>query len=420
MIIETLQSLWGTLQDRLLFLPPFPDQLDSLALFSGLLVVGLLAGEWLHGRIGLPKVVGYVLAGMLFGPSFLELISPEALAQTRPIADAALGLLLLEIGRRLDLSWLGKNPELLRGALGEVTLSFGLIFAYAWIVIGLSGGWSAATAAITMASAPAVVLLTAEETQAQGQVTERTVLYTSISCAASFIVFAFVLGFIHAENNKEWLNAVVHPAWVVVGALLIAWLAARGALAVASVVPKRSLSQVFSLVAWALFAVGIARMLAVPVFLTLFVMGVFLARLDSKQAMAHTDLPEGHWLLAIILFVVTGASLPWHELSWWTAFQAAGLLAVRAVAKFLGVWIPGGTLPRPKRLLIGMGIQPLSATAVFMASELVSLYPDVGRSALALPLFAAALMELIGPILCREAFRRAGETDIKSPRGGVL
>lgn len=419
-MVEQIRIVWQNLQDRLLFLPPFPEQLDSLALFSALLVVGLLAGEWLHSRIGLPKVVGYVLAGILFGPSVLEFITPETLAQTRPIADAALGLLLLEIGRRLDLTWLGRNPELLRGALGEVALSFSLIFAYALLVIGLSGSWSAATAAITMASAPAVVLLTAEENRAQGQVTERTVLYTSISCAASFVVFTVVLGLIHAEHSDEWLNAAIHPLWVMGGAVAIAWAAARGALAVAGRVPKRSLSQVFSMVAWALLAVGIARMLSVPVFLTLFVMGVFLARLDRNKTLAHTDLPEGHWLLAIILFVVTGASLPWHEFSGWTALQATGLLAVRAAAKFLGVWLTGGTVPAAQRVLIGMGIQPLSATAVFMAAELASLYPEVGRPALVLPLFAAALMELIGPILCREAFRRAGETDSQPPRGGLL
>ena len=43
---------WDWLLDRLFFLPPFPEQIDSLALFSLLLVVGLLIGEWLHARAG--------------------------------------------------------------------------------------------------------------------------------------------------------------------------------------------------------------------------------------------------------------------------------------------------------------------------------------------------------------------------------
>ena len=62
----------------------------------------------------------------------------------------------------------------------------------------------------------------------------------------------------------------------------------------------------------------------------------------------------------------------------------------------------------------------MSATAVFMAYELAGLYPEIGRSALALPLFAAAIMEIAGPALCRFALLRSGETieDDKS-KGGI-
>ena len=417
-LLAPLRSVWESLIERLLFLPPFPETIDSLALFSLLLVVGLLIGEWLHAHLRWPKVIGYVLAGIVFGPSALGWISIEALAQARPIADAALGLLMMEVGRRLDLSWLHRNPELLRSTLADISLSFALIFAFALWLVGLSPAWAAATAAVTMASAPAVVLLTIEESRAQGQVTERIILHTAISSAASFIAFAFVLGVVHAELSEDWLNAVVHPLWVVAGAVLIGGLGAWLALLIARALPKRSLAQVFVLIASALLAVGIARMLAVPVFLTLFLMGVLLAARDRRQTLRYTDLPEGHWLLAIVLFVIVGASLPWQEFTWLAGLQALGLLLVRAAAKAAALAWSGGSLPLPKRLLVGVGIQPLSATAVFMAYEIAGLYPEVGRSALALPLFAAAMMELLGPALCRLALGRSGECGA-GEKGGI-
>ncbi|HOG02533.1 MAG TPA: cation:proton antiporter [Accumulibacter sp.] len=411
---------WEDLQERLFFLPPFPDELDPLALFSMLLVVGLLVGEWLRATLGWPKVIGYVLAGTLFGPSVLGWISIEALAQIRPIADAALGILMLEIGRRLDLRWLRDNHELLRATLGEITLSFATIFLFAWAVVGLIPAWAAAAAAVTMASAPAVVLLTVEESGAQGQVTERIILHTALSAAASFVVFAVVVGVVHAEYSEHWANAVVHPLWVVVGGLIIAWLMARIALLVAALLPKRSLAQVFILVATALLAVGTARMLAVPVFLTLFLMGVILSCTDRQKTLSYTHLPEGHWLLAIILFVVVGASLPWPDFTWLIGLQAIGLLGVRVLAKIAALAWAGGGLTGAKRVLVGIGIQPLSATAVFMAYEIAGLYPEIGRSSLSLPLFAAAIMELVGPALCRLALVRAGETvDTEKSTGGV-
>jgi NhaP-type Na+/H+ or K+/H+ antiporter len=137
---------------------------------------------------------------------------------------------MLEIGRRLDLRWLGHHRDLLRAALGEITLSFTAIFLFAWGVVGLMAAWAAAAAAVTMASAPAVVLLTVEESSAQGQVTERIILHTALSAAASFVVFAVVVGVVHAQYSDDWLNAVMHPLWVVVGALIIAWLMALLAL----------------------------------------------------------------------------------------------------------------------------------------------------------------------------------------------
>jgi NhaP-type Na+/H+ and K+/H+ antiporter len=133
-------------------------------------------------------------------------------------------------------------------------------------------------------------------------------------------------------------------------ALIIAWLMAMIALLVAALLPKRSLAQVFILAATALLAVGTARMLAVPVFLTLFLMGVILSFADRQKTLSYTHLPEGHWLLAIILFVVVGASLPWPDFTWLIGLQAIGLLGVRALAKIAALAWAGGGLSGAKRL----------------------------------------------------------------------
>ena len=49
-LITYARGVWESTQERLFFLPPFPDQIDTLALFGLLLVVGLLAGEWLDRK----------------------------------------------------------------------------------------------------------------------------------------------------------------------------------------------------------------------------------------------------------------------------------------------------------------------------------------------------------------------------------
>ncbi len=419
-ILGPVRDAWAVLQGHLFFLPSFPGRFDTLALLSLLLVTGLLVAEWLRAHWGWPRVLGYVVAGTVFGPPILGWINADILVQIRPMADAAHGLLLLEAGRRLDLRWLAKNSDLLRGNVCDIVLSFLAIYFFAYFV-GLPPAWAAATAAVTMASAPAVVLLVIEESKAQGQVTERVILYSSLSSAASFVVFVVVLGIVHAQQSDNWANTLIHPLWAGGGACLIGWLISRLALLIAGLLPKRSLAQVFVLVAMALLAVGVARMLAVPVFLTLFLMGVILSLRDEAKVLSYTSLPEGHWMLAIILFVVVGASLPWRDFTWVTGLQAVGLLFVRALAKLLSLALSGGSLPLGKRLLAGVGIQPLSATAVFMAFEIARLYPEIGQSALVLAFLAAAIMDIAGPVLCRFALNRAGETATeKVAPGGVI
>ncbi|MDR3299674.1 MAG: cation:proton antiporter [Candidatus Accumulibacter sp.] len=416
-LLSPIRAAWTALRGTLYFLPPFPSRIDTLALLSLLLVVGLLVAEWLRGRWGWPRVLGYVVAGTVFGPPLLGWIDADILAQLRPIADAAHGLLLLEAGRRLDLRWLTRNRDLLRGSVGDIALSFLAIYWFAYLVVGLSPAWAAATAAVTMASAPAVVLLIIEESRAQGQVTERVMMYSSLASAASFVAFVAALGFAH--THVTWMSALAHSLWAGVGACLIGWLTSRLTLLIAGQLPKRSLAQVFMLVAMALLAIGVARMLGVPVFLALFLMGVLLSFGDKNRALSYTSLPEGHGMLAIILFVVVGASLPWRDITWLMAAQALGLLLVRAAAKLLAMTLSGGALSIGKRLLVGIGIQPLSATAVFMAFEISRYYPEIGNSALQLAFFAAAIMDFAGPVLCRLALNRAGETVAGNESGGA-
>jgi hypothetical protein len=101
------------------------------------------------------------------------------------------------------------------------------------------------------------------------------------------------------------------------------------------------------------------------------------------------------------------------------AVQALGLLVVRAAAKLLAMAASVGALPLGKRLLVGIGIQPLSATALFMAFEIGRLYPEIGNPSLQLAFFAAAIMDIVGPVLCRFALNRAGETASRDRESGA-
>lgn len=156
-------------------------------------------------------------------------------------------------------------------------------------------------------------------------------------------------------------------------------------------------------------------MLAVPVFLTLFMMGAALNLADRDRTLAYTGLPQGHWILAILLFVVTGAMLPLGELDWTTGVQALGLILMRGLAKFVGV-VGTENATTCRSTNVGWWASA-SSRCQRRPSSWPPSPPCAPRSAASrcCSLIAAAMMEFVGPQLCKRALQRAGETEPTRP-----
>jgi len=126
------------------FLPQLPFAFSQPVLFGALLVLGLLAGEAVRRYAALPRITGYVLAGVLLGPRASNLLSADALLDARLLVDLSIGLIVFELGFRLDFGWLRRNPWLLVTALAESLFCFWSIYAtlayvvYTSAVVGLS------------------------------------------------------------------------------------------------------------------------------------------------------------------------------------------------------------------------------------------------------------------------------------------
>ena len=140
------------------FLPQFPLAANALALFGVLLLAGALGGELIRRVLNLPRITGYVLIGLALGSSGLNLLDAGMLRYLRVFIDVGLGLVLFDLGRRLDFEWLSRDRWLAVMALAESLLSFACMFgALAWLDIAPL--YAAVAAAIGVSSSPAIVLL---------------------------------------------------------------------------------------------------------------------------------------------------------------------------------------------------------------------------------------------------------------------
>ena len=92
------------------FLPQFPLTANPLALFGGMLLAGALTGELVRRVLNLPRITGYVLIGLTLGASGLDVLDTRMLGYTRVFLDIGLGLVLFELGRRINFAWLHARP----------------------------------------------------------------------------------------------------------------------------------------------------------------------------------------------------------------------------------------------------------------------------------------------------------------------
>src|SRR5258706_6197294 len=174
------------------FLPSWPPELGELVAFGALLIAGLVGGEVASRWLKLPRITGYVLSGIAFGPEGFGLVRAALLDETRVVVDLALGLVMYELGARLDAEWFARNRWLFVAALGE---SLGAFFAiYAGLLwFGFSPLLAGCAAAVGTATSPAAGLLGAHELRRSGPITERQLLYTPRNCAAAFVALMLLL-----------------------------------------------------------------------------------------------------------------------------------------------------------------------------------------------------------------------------------
>ena len=166
---------------------------DLLAILSSLswpvaITLAWLAGEFGQRWTGLPRISFYGLVGFLLAaPQSGVLPRPEA-GTVLLLADVAFGLILFELGYRINLRWLRTNPWIGVSGLAEALLTFIAVYLIA-TAFGVGGINAMMLASLSMATSPATVVRVINEQKSSGQVTERALHLCALNCVLA--VFAF-------------------------------------------------------------------------------------------------------------------------------------------------------------------------------------------------------------------------------------
>ncbi len=397
------------MQDVAWFLPAWPPVFGDLALFGGLLLAGMLGGELVHRVLSLPRVTGYVLVGVLCGPQVLGLVRDPLTAGARVFVDLALGLIVFELGHRLDLQWLARNRWLALAALGECLGAFFAIYA-GLLYFDYPPLLAACAAAVGTATSPAVVMVVSTELRASGQITERMLLFTAVNCVFAYVALMLFLPMVHLQHETSWRSAILHPMYLLAGAASLGFIGSQVMLGLAKWLGKREDRQFILLVAVVVLEVGIARALNIPVVVALLTLGIFARNLDYDHALLPLRFGHAGQLLFVVLFVLSGASLDFSGLE-----TVATVTAVFVLVRFLGKALSILALGRLSGLraggagLLSLSLLPMSGLALVMVYDTATIYPRFGAELAAVVLSAVALLEIIGPLATQFALKHAGE-----------
>lgn len=327
------------------------------------LVAARMAAE-LTPRLGIPSVVGEIVAGFLVGPAVLGLVHPSEALDV--LAQLGVILLLVEVGMQMDLADL---RPIGRSALSVALLGVAAPFALGFVIVRVLGGGTELALFLGASLTATSVGITARvfsELRLLASVEARTVLGAAVADDVIGLVILAVVGALVAGAGVS-LPAVAVTVTVAVGFLLLSVGAGLRFGPRAFEIVSRLTRSEGALVALSLAFVLLLAQLAggaglAPV-VGAFVAGLVLARHPSRHRIRSELVPLGH-LLVPVFFLQIGINLRLPALLDPAVVLTAGaLLLVAAGGKIASALVAG----RGDRLLIGLGMLPRGEVGLIFA-----------------------------------------------------
>ena len=302
-----------------------------------IIVVGYLLGRLLSA-MNLPSLIGYIIAGLIMGPSFFNLIDQSTLDISSDLRRIALMIILLRAGLNIDLQDLKKvgRPAILMSFLPATLEIIGTIIL-APIFFGMSYLSAAILGAIVAATSPAVVVARMLDLMGKGYGKKKGVpqmILAGSSMDDIFVIILFTALTALAQTGEfHWLSMLSMPTSIILGiagGLLVGWLLSLA-------IEKYQLSGGYPVIlsfGMAMLFDGIEKAMTGPIgfsaLLAVMAMGFMMLRVNPVQAKSVQVGFNNLWqVFEIILFVLVGASMSIESV------KDSGLIAVLLIVLLL-------------------------------------------------------------------------------------
>lgn len=403
--------------------------------------LGALVGGRLASVCRIPRVTGYLMTGLLIGPSFAHLfdlpilLTPEILLELKPLSELALALILMHIGGLFEISHLDRwRHRILLFSGSEILLTFFLVAGAVLtvnmaflqkVVPGLTLWQTSLTFAlflgiIAVATAPAATLMVIREYEAEGPVTGIVLTLVGFNNLVSVLGFAVLAHFLIFPGEGYSILLMRMGGPVLVGALM--------GFAMSVWAQRLELPSENKILMLGGIAVNVAicRALQIDPLLASLVLGMILANSCPRWNRLQSDIRQVDYLLYVAFFVLAGANLHIETLTHIGVLGVAYVVA-RTLGKWLGAAIGSrlGSFGPNERAFVGLTLMAQAGVAIGLASQLSHHWPVGGKLLETIVLGSVVVFELVGPLAVRHGLVRSGEVPIlallqkRSPVGAL-
>jgi len=378
-----------------------------LAITALLFFTALLVAEAAVRVLRVPRIAALVVAGALIGALRRSSEAAALMPLPRVLLEALAMVLLFEVGQRVPLGWLRRNPWLIAASFGESAVTFIAIYAVLALGFAIPLFDSAFVAVICMTASPIVVMSVSKDLGARGQVSERSLLYCTLSSVYAVLLVQLFLAGYRAAAHVD-ITSVVQPVYLLAGSFLLGALAAAVLRLYAMITRARGPLLTIGIICCCVLLYAYAPPLALSPILSALFFGLIVRGTDRTHSVLSHQTSEIGAVLTFAYFILVGASLTWLD-SWTLAGVAVAVAAVRLLAKVgaNAAFASPSALSAAKGALVGIAGAPLSSLALTLTAS-VAQQPELKHAA-EISGAVVLLMAILGPVLTELALRRAGE-----------
>jgi len=391
-----------------------------------LIFTGFIFGE-LAIKAKLPKISGYILAGILLNPDLLGIMSSQFVEHTNPLISISLSFITFSIGGSLSYTNLKSTGRkiiflTLYESLFAFIVVFLLIFFSLYYFVHVFNSVnviiviSLILASLAAPTDPSATLAVTHEYKAKGIVSSSMLEIAAFDDITGIIIYtlASVLAASLLGENTEFTKILIELVKNIGGAVILGAIIGFIFNYLVKVFRKETdgtlIVLTFGLV---LLSYGISDYLGFEALLSSMALGVVVTNWNPvaerifKLIDRYTD-----ELIFVVFFALSGLHLQLSSISGNSLLIFIYIIG-RAIGKFSGIYFGAvHTKANPKvRKYAAGGLIPQGGIVIGLALLLVKdpMYKEIASTIIGIVISAALVNELLGPVFSKFSLNKAGE-----------